>query len=213
MHKFIIVVIWMRLEGMNRCIVSRLLDQFLVARIDPEPCACLQLECACLSRSRAALAWFSTERGETVVQRSSLYSRDTSCILWDAQRTKDFFSVSNYLSKFDIHVFMCTGKKDGMRRKRKRHHPLDIGPYTLHFVCGYYIVFLSKFTWLGLICTVTKHWNITSTRNLQKLCARHSNCFVVLSSWSDENVESLFAENVFQMINCILDVSVCDMFE
>jgi len=54
------VVIWMRLEGMNRCIVSRLLDQFLVARIDPEPCACVQLACACLKTSRAALAWSST---------------------------------------------------------------------------------------------------------------------------------------------------------
>jgi len=41
---------------MNRSIVSRLLDQFLVARIDPEPCACLQLACACLSTSQAELA-------------------------------------------------------------------------------------------------------------------------------------------------------------
>jgi hypothetical protein len=41
---------------MNRCIVSRLLDQCLVARIDPESCACLQLAWACLSTSRAALA-------------------------------------------------------------------------------------------------------------------------------------------------------------
>jgi hypothetical protein len=43
-------------SNMNRCIVSRLLDQFLVARIDPEPCACVQHACACLSTSRAALA-------------------------------------------------------------------------------------------------------------------------------------------------------------
>jgi len=56
----LLVVIWMRLEGMNRWIVSGLLDQCLVARIDPEACACLQLACACLSTSRAALAWSST---------------------------------------------------------------------------------------------------------------------------------------------------------
>jgi len=34
--------------------VSCLLDQLLVARIDSEPCACVQLTCACLSTSRAA---------------------------------------------------------------------------------------------------------------------------------------------------------------
>ena len=50
------VVIWMRLEEMNRCIVSRLLDHFLLASINPEPCACLQLARACLSTS----AWSST---------------------------------------------------------------------------------------------------------------------------------------------------------
>jgi hypothetical protein len=33
---------------MNRCIVSKLLDQSLVARIDPEPCDRVQLACACL---------------------------------------------------------------------------------------------------------------------------------------------------------------------
>ena len=53
-----VVMIWVRLEGMNCCIFSRLLDQFLVARIDPEPCACVQLACA--SWARAALAWSST---------------------------------------------------------------------------------------------------------------------------------------------------------
>ena len=54
------VVIWMRLQGMNRCIVSRLLYQFLVARIGRESCACVHLACACLSTTRAALAWSST---------------------------------------------------------------------------------------------------------------------------------------------------------
>ena len=37
---------------MNCGIVSRLVDQFLVARIDPEPCACVQLACVYLSTSR-----------------------------------------------------------------------------------------------------------------------------------------------------------------
>jgi len=50
-----LVVISMRLEGRNHCIVSRLLDQFLLARIDPECCACFQLACAGLSTSQAPL--------------------------------------------------------------------------------------------------------------------------------------------------------------
>jgi len=45
---------------MNRGIVSRHLDQLLIARIGPEPCACLQLACACLSTSRGAVAWSPT---------------------------------------------------------------------------------------------------------------------------------------------------------
>jgi len=33
----------MRVEGMNHCIVSRLLDYVLLTRIDPKPCACIHL--------------------------------------------------------------------------------------------------------------------------------------------------------------------------
>jgi len=39
-------LIYMILEGMNLRILSRLLEHFLLVRIDPKPCSCLQLASA-----------------------------------------------------------------------------------------------------------------------------------------------------------------------
>ena len=57
---------------MNRCILSRLLGQLLLARINPEPCACFQLARSCLSKSRESLAWSSTQSHPEIQTRKNL---------------------------------------------------------------------------------------------------------------------------------------------